>query len=282
MLNKSFKMAEYRGSYYSEGSTFREIASLPVTAFNAGKNYYEVLRVINGHCLFLKDHLLRLQKSVSLAELDYEFIIQDVAAVIRGLIRKNGIINGNIRLVLQVKEGGSPVLYTYCIPHAYPSPDDYDKGVPTAVFNFVRSNPNIKQYNHAYKQQVAEFIANNNIYEALLRDDRDCITEGSKSNVFFVARECIMTAPGDQVLKGITREKVFLLCKNLNYKIIESPISINTLSRMEAVFLTGTSPKILPVNRVDEIPFSTANERMRNLMAAYDDLIVNEFSSGSA
>ncbi len=107
----------------------------------------------------------------------------------------------------------------------------------------------------------------------MLRDEKNCITEGSKSNVFFIANERVMTAPGDQVLKGITREKVFLLCNKLNYKIIECPISIDTLYSMEAVFLTGTSPRILPVNRIDEISYSTGHPMMRNLMKAYDDLI---------
>ncbi len=266
-------MSEYRGLFYTEGSSIKNISSLSETAFTTGDCYYEVLRVLNGNCLFLEDHLLRLQNSVNLAGVDYTFTIQDVSAVIRELIQKNNLANGNIRIVLQVHKGRGPVLYTYCVPHSYPSPGDYEKGVPTAVFNFIRQNPNIKQYNHDYKQQVLEFIKEKDIYEALLRDEKNCITEGSKSNVFFIANEKVMTAPGDQVLKGITREKVFLLCNKLNYKIIECPISIDTLSSMEAVFLTGTSPRILPVNRIDEISYSTGHPMMRNLMKAYDDLI---------
>jgi branched-chain amino acid aminotransferase len=271
-------MSEYRGSYYSEGSTFKKISFLSASAFNSGASYYEVLRVLDSKCLFLEDHLLRLQNSVSLAGLKYTFVAADISAVIRELIHKNGLVNGNIRLVLQVPEGGSPMLYTYCVPHSYPSPDNYANGVPTAVFKFVRSNPNIKQYNHVYKQQVLEFINKTSIYEALLCDDRDCITEGSKSNVFFIRKEYVLTAPGNQVLKGITREKIFLLCKKLNYTILECPISIDTLPSMEAVFLTGTSPKILPVNRVDEITFSTGHSMMRTLMKAYDDLILEDMA----
>ncbi len=42
---------------------------------------------------------------------------------------------------------------------------------------------------------------------------------------------------------------------------------------MEAVFLSGTSPKILPVNRIGRISYSTVHPMMQNLMAAYDELI---------
>jgi branched-chain amino acid aminotransferase len=271
-------MPDYTGSYYSEDSSFKKISSLSVAAFEKGDCYYEVLRVMNGNCLFIGDHLNRLRTSVSLSGLKYTFSHETVSAIIRELIHKNDLVNGNIRLVLQAQEGRAPVLYTYCIPFSYPHREQYEKGVPTALFKVIRQNPNIKQYNHVYQQQVRDFILKNNIYEALLQDDMNCITEGSKSNVFFIRNECVLTAPGEKVLKGITREKVFLLCSNLNYKLIECSISTDTLSSMEAVFLTGTSPKILPVNRIDQIAYSTGHAMMKNLMAAYDDLITEDIS----
>jgi branched-chain amino acid aminotransferase len=271
-------MSDYSGSYYSENTSFKKISSLSASTFETGSCYYEVLRVMNGNCLFIEDHLNRLQTSVSLSGSKYTFQIQEVSAIIKELIRKNKLINGNIRLVMQEREGHPPVLYTYCIPHSYPSGDLYERGVPTAIFKIVRNDPNIKRYNHNYQQQVRDFIQNRNIYEALLQDDMNCITEGSKSNVFFIRNECVLTAPGEKVLKGITREKVILLCSKLNYKLIECPISIDTLTSMQAVFLSGTSPKILPVNRIDQIAYSTGHAMVKNLMAAYDDLIQEDIS----
>jgi branched-chain amino acid aminotransferase len=271
-------MADYSGSYYSEDTAFRKISSLSASAFETGACYYEVMRVMNGSCLFIEDHLNRLQNSVSLSGSKYAFHVQEVSAIIRELIQKNKLINGNIRLVLQEKEGCPAVLYTYCIPHAYPSREMYEQGVPTAIFKIVRNNPNIKRYNHIYQQQVRDFIQDRNIYEALLQDDMNCITEGSKSNVFFIRNECVLTAPGEKVLKGITREKVNLSCSKLNYKFIECPISIDTLTSMDAVFLSGTSPKILPVNRIDQITFSTGHVMLKKLMGAYDDLILEDIS----
>ncbi len=203
-------MAGYSGIYYSEDSSFKEITSLSPLAFEEGTCFYEVMRVMNGNCVFLQDHLNRLQASVSLSGLKYAFHIEEVAAVIRELIRKNGLREGNIRLVLQHKEGHEPVLFTYCIPYSYPSAEQYKQGVPTDLFKIVRNNPNIKQYNSIYQQQVREFIQDKDIYEALLLDDSGCITEGSKSNVFFIRNECVMTAPGEKVLKGITRDKVII------------------------------------------------------------------------
>jgi branched-chain amino acid aminotransferase len=271
-------MTDYCGSYYSENSLFIKTSSLPTAAFETGACYYEVMRVMDGNCLFIEDHLNRLKKSVSLSGLKYTINFQEVSAIIRELIRKNELVSGNIRLVLQAKESRQPVLYTYCVPFSYPSRELYEQGVPTAVFKIIRNNPNIKQINLSYQQQMRDFILHTGIYEALLQDAMNCITEGSKSNVFFIREGCVMTAPGEKVLKGITREKVILLCSKLNYKLIECPISIDTLPSMEAAFLSGTSPKLLPVNRIDHITYSTGHVMMKNLMAAYDELILEDIS----
>jgi len=271
-------MPEFCGTYYSEDMSFKKTSFLSIAAFETGICYYEVMRVMDGNCLFIEDHLTRLQRSVSLSGLKYTFNFQEVSAIIRELIRRNELVSGNIRLVLQAKENRQPVLYTYCVPFSYPARELYEQGVATAVFKIVRNNPNIKQYNHGYQQQMRDFILKTGIYEALLQDDMNCITEGSKSNVFFIMEECVMTAPGEKVLKGITREKVILLCSKLNYKLFECPISIDTLPSMEAAFLSGTSPKILPVNCIGQIHYSTGHVMMKNLMAAYDDLIQEDIS----
>jgi branched-chain amino acid aminotransferase len=271
-------MSDFSGSYYAEDASFKKIATLSTADFETGACYYEVLRVMDGNCLFIEDHLNRLQSSVSLSGLKYTFSIRDVTAMIRELIRKNELKSGNIRLVLQAKESRQPVLYSYCVPFSYPARELYEQGVPTAIFKIVRSNPNIKQYNPVYQQQLRDFILNSNIFEALLQDDLNCITEGSRSNVFFIREEYVMTAPGEKVLKGITREKVILLCNKLNYKLLECPISIDTLPSMEAVFLSGTSPKILPVNRIGHLTYSTGHIMLKKLMEAYDDLILEDIS----
>jgi len=98
------------------------------------------------------------------------------------------------------------------------------------------------------------------------------VSEGSRSNVFFIRHDLIRTPPGDQVLKGITRNKVIQLCRKLNIKLIEDPISIDELNKFEAVFLTGTSPKVLPVRRIGSMIYNPDHQLTRLLAVAYDEL----------
>lgn len=123
------------------------------------------------------------------------------------------------------------------------------------------------------RQRISEFIRAENLYDALLVGEDETITEGSKTNVFFVKKATLYTAPGDMVLKGITRQKVFDLCKQLNYKIIERSISIITLHKYEAAFFSGTSPKILPIRRIANIQYDVTHPVVKTLMTAYDNLI---------
>jgi len=111
------------------------------------------------------------------------------------------------------------------------------------------------------------------VYELLLTSDGK-VTEGSRSNIFFIKGQTIFTAPGDSVLKGITRKKIFGVCKKIRFEVIEKVISINELSDYEAAFLSGTSPKVLPIKQIQGLSeYDTQNETLNKVREAYDELI---------
>ncbi len=268
-------MPEYTGTYFSENSFFKEVVHFSSDIFDEGFALYEVLRIFRGMPLFLEDHIKRLQESVRLSGHQYRLSFPVIRHILNNLVKKTGIFEGNVKIVLHFRDQQQPVLYTYFIPHFYPTPEMYQDGVETDLFMAVRNNPNIKQMVPAMRQRISEFIRAENLYDALLVDEDETITEGSKTNVFFVKKATLYTAPGDKVLKGITRQKVFDLCNQLNYKIIERSISIITLHKYEAAFFTGTSPKILPINRIANIRYDVNHQVVKNILLAYDSLIIH-------
>ena len=56
----------------------------------------------------------------------------------------------------------------------------------------------------------------------------------------------------------------------LDYAIIEEAVSASDAGEFDAVFLTGTSPKVLPVNSIDDNQFSVDHSCVTQLMAHYD------------
>lgn len=268
-------MPEYTGTYFSENNQFREVSLFSTEILTTGIALYEVLRVFRGIPLFLNDHMNRLQESVRLSGRQYTLSFPVIRYLLKNLIKLNGFHEGNVKIVLHFSDYKMPVLYTYFIPHFYPTPDMYQDGVETDLFMAVRNNPNIKLMVPEMRQRISEFIRAENLYDALLVDEDETITEGSKTNVFFVKKTTLYTSPGDKVLKGITRQKVIELCNQLNFKFIEKSISIITLQKYEAAFFTGTSPKILPISRIANIQYDTAHPAIKMIMAAYDNLIAS-------
>jgi len=266
---------EPAGGFYFDGTGFCASGSPDAGIFEEG-DFYEVLRVMDGVCLFVKDHLNRLNDSILLSGITRLPDTRWIQDIIAELIFKNHLVSGNIKLVLKAMTNGRQVLYAFCIPFSYPEPVHYLNGVTTAVYNAMRLNPNVKRLVPVLQEPLQKFIADKKVYEALLTDNHDRILEGSRSNVFFIRGAEVLTAPGDRVLKGITRMKVIYLCNKLNISLIEKAISINDLNKTEGVFITGTSPKILPVRRIDECIYPTDHLVLRKLMVAYDLLVREE------
>jgi branched-chain amino acid aminotransferase len=261
--------------FYFDGTGFRTSGLLDAGTFQEG-DFYEVLRVMDGICLFVTDHLNRLRESVTLSGLTQLPDTARIRDIIVQLISLNKLEAGNIKLVWKAQPGGEQALYAFCIPFSYPGRELYVTGVPTALYKARRLNPNVKRLVPSFQDSLQRFIAEKNVYEALLADEQDRILEGSRSNVFFIRDAAVFTAPGDRVLKGITRMKVIDLCNNLNICLIENAVSINHLIGMEGVFITGTSPKILPVCRIDDREYRTGHPLLNKLITGYDSLIREE------
>jgi branched-chain amino acid aminotransferase len=55
--------------------------------------------------------------------------------------------------------------------------------------------------------------------------------------------------------------------------VIEREVNFNELQQFDAAFITGTSPKILPIKKIDNFTFNHQNKIVRQLMKKYDELI---------
>lgn len=245
-------------------------------AFSTGASstIYEVLRVVSGIPVFLERHMDRLEISAKLLNHSIAGISDNIRYSIGELIKANNSPDKNVKIIVYNMENPIPDYMVYFILSNYPTPEQYDVGVNVILLEEERNNPNAKVVNSGYKERVAAALADANAYEALLVNRENEITEGSRSNIFFVRDNKLFTAPKGNVLMGITRLYVFELCKDLGIEIIEEPISVSILKEMEGVFMTGTSPKILPISTIDDMSFSSAkNSIIKALMKRYDDII---------
>jgi len=235
---------------------------------------YEVIRVIDGIPLFLEEHIERLNKSANLLNYDITDILDTITKDIKKVIDLNNNPNKNLKILLYNIEKPVPNYYIFFIESNYPANELYQTGIKTITYKAIRENPQAKTINKKFRKNVNIEISKNNAYEALLINELGEISEGSRSNVFFVKNDSIYTAPGKNVLLGTTRKKIIKICDELNFEVNEKPITIEFLKTCDALFITGTSPKVLPISQVDEITFDSPNNKVvQRIMKTYDSLI---------
>jgi len=252
---------------------------IPVSeAWDASAGYsrtiYEVIKVVSGIPLFLEKHMERLEASARLINYSVTNISNNILKSITELIKANNSPEKNMKIIVYNMENAIPDFMAYFIRSSYPTSEQYETGVHGILLKEERSNPNAKVVNSGYKERVAAALAEAKAYEALLVNREGEITEGSRSNIFFVRNGKVLTAPKGNVLIGITRVYVFELCKNLGIEIIEEPISVSMLGEMDGVFMTGTSPKILPISTIGDMSFnSSKNPVIKALIKSYNDVV---------
>jgi branched-chain amino acid aminotransferase len=235
---------------------------------------YEVIRIIDGFPLFIEDHFVRLQKSMAIQGIGFKMEYPEFRKKITKLVKLNQIPDGNIKFVYSVAEDEPHWLFTF-IPHSYPTPENYRNGVPTNLYFAERENPNAKVIQNLVREGANRLIAEQKLYEVLLVDSNKMITEGSRSNVFFVKGDVFYTAPESQVLVGVTRLKVLECLKELNFQVVEKAVGADEISQFDAAFLTGTSPKVLPIRFIGKLEFNTQLPVVKEMMNYYDSMIVS-------
>ena len=234
------------------------------------KIIYEVLRVVNGKPVFLKEHLARMQKSFKLINKEFPYSEEEIESLIIKVIKKNDNAIGNIKITYNISNSNLKIYY---IMHSYPAEEYYEKGVKVILYYGERENPNLKIVSTGFRAKVAEKMKEAKAHEALLVDRNGFITEGSKSNFFAIKDKKLITAKGETVLRGITRDKIFKIAEELGVEVEEKEIKATEIRELESLFISGTSVAILPISQVDDIKFDINNEILRNIMKKYNNLL---------
>ena len=230
---------------------------------------YEVIRLMNGRPQFLSEHFARLEGSLGAIGKTVPFTYKTLEQSITDLAEEGQIKDHNLKLEVDIS--GHGVLYMN--PTHYPSPKQYAEGVRTGLFEGERKNPNIKMMDQALRDATNAAIRERDLYEVILVDRNGQITEGSRSNVFFIRDGEVYTSPLHQVLPGITRGKIIEILKGKGITVYEEPLAATDIASFDAAFISGTSPKVLPIAQMDDTTYDVNDPLLRNLMNWYDQTL---------
>lgn len=249
------------------------------TILEKGKSLYDVIRVKNSIPLFLEKYLIRINRTAKLENVKLWMTDDEIIEKILKLIELNKVEEDSLKLVFSFNNDycgdHENIFLAYMMVNNAPTNEQFLRGVDTISFSAERNNPHAKVFNYKLRLATSELIKNQNIYEVVLVDKNQNITEGSRSNIFFIKNEIVYTTLIDSVLPGITRENIIDICKKNQINIFETKIEYNQLKDFDSVFMTGTSRKVLPVNKIDNFYFDVNNKTLRTIQNLYNQEIEN-------
>lgn len=272
-------MPEYTRDLFIANGKLLPVDSF-VEFFSPDLHYiYEVFRIIDAIPLFIEDHLDRFFHTTLLAGVDAgcdrECLLRDIKIVIRA----NGGGEGNIKISKVPGKSATNNLLIYFTPHLYPTPEQFANGVGVKLLDAERKNPNAKVMDIPLRAETDQIKQADEVYEVLLVDQDGYITEGSRSNVFFIFGDEVITPPLEMVLPGVTRKHVMQLCETHNIGLSEEKVHRDDLLKVDSLFLSGTSRKVLPILRLDESIYPINNELLRSLMRLFNQHVLDYIST---
>lgn len=238
---------------------------------------YEVVRVIGRTPLFLKGHYERLLSSLLSAGKDNFISYREYSDATDRLITSGDKKDFNLKTIVDPATGE---WYIFESPSSYPDDRLYSKGINTSVLKYERNNPNAKIVNTDLTAVAAKLMEATGAYEVILEDSDGKITEGSRSNIFFFKNERLFTPPLSKVLPGITRLKIMDTMEKEGIPVEEKDITREDIASFEGAFMSGTSPKILPIKTIDGVKYQvTGNAFVRRLIDAFQKTIDEDLNN---
>lgn len=243
-----------------------------------GAVIYEVIRYLNGKGLFVEDHFQRLQNSFDIQGVENSVDLPAFHEYASILLSVNEEKDCNVKIMSTGKD-----FVVYLSKKFYPGAEYYRDGISTACIQIERPSPNAKIRRGEYVERIEAFKRTNEIFEAILMNSEGYLTEGSRSNLFFVMKNepgVLYTAPSEMILEGIMRKYVLDICAKENVAVKFEPVKYSSMENVEALFITGTSINVLPIAKVDEIRYnSPENDTVLRIMNGFNQY-VNSVTEG--
>lgn len=232
--------------------------------FLYGDGVYEAIRAYDGIVFKLREHVDRLYESAKSLKIEMPLAKEELGRVVVEVLKKNQLKNGYVRIVVSRGAGKmgvdprncpKPTLVVMAEPRE-PLFGEKVKGISAIVSSLRRTpswalDPRIKTLNYLNNILAKIEAIEAGVEEAIMLNEQGYVAETSTENIFVVKNGAIATPhPSMGVLKGITRDVVIRIAKELGYPLEERSITVHELYNADEIFVTGTAAEVVPVIKV--------------------------------
>ena len=271
----SGRVVYHNGEFVSEKDAKISIFD---SALMFGDMVFEMTRSFNKKQFKLKEHLVRLYAGVKILRIPLHLTIDQLESVCYETIEKNdpyfsatdehrlmiNVSRGPLAIYSQVFDGNlSPTVVVADFPLKWTVVGMgklFDEGI-NAVVTSQRAipghllDPKIKNRSRIHYQmaniEASRFKGENNW--ALLLDPDGFVAEGTGDNFFIVKNGTIITPEGRNILRGVSRDYIFDLSRELGLPCVEKNIELYDVYTADEAFMTGTPFCLLPVTGLNGV-----------------------------
>lgn len=254
------------GQYYDR-------ADAKISVFDHGLLYgdgvFEGIRIYNGRIFELEAHITRLYESAHTIALQIPISREEMIRQTVETVRRNGLTDGYIRLVVTRGEGDLGLNPIKC-PKAsyfiiastiqlYPE-EAYTKGLKIITCSIRRNehqtiNGNVKSLNYLNNIMAALELRSAGVNEGLMLTTEGYVCECTADNFFMVKKGRLWTPDAATgALRGITRMVVMRLARHMGIEVHEGFYTLHDVYNADECFLTGTGAEVAPIVEVDLRP----------------------------
>ena len=228
---------------------------------------YEVTSVLNGKLVDFDGHAVRLERSLSELDMASPVTKDELLAIHRELVERNGVVEGMI--YLQITRGAPAdrdfvfpdpaetpstiVLFTQNKPGLADNPAA-KKGMKVISIDDIRwGRRDIKTVQLLYPSMGKMMAKKAGADDAWMLQD-GYVTEGTSNNAYIVKNGKIITRPkSNDILHGITRAAVLRFAEEAQMEVEERLFTIDEAKEADEAFITSASTFVMPVVEIDGV-----------------------------
>ncbi|MEN3793843.1 D-amino-acid transaminase [Fulvimarina sp. MAC3] len=225
---------------------------------------YEVTAVLSGKLVDFSGHMKRLRRSLSELAMASPASDDDLLAIHRDLISRNGIEDGLVYMQITrgaaerdfafPPEGTEPSLVLFTQEKALRETPASKTGITVATVPDLRwSRRDIKTVQLLYPSMAKMEAKGKGADDAWMVDGDGFVTEGTSNNAYIVKADGTVVTRhlSNDILHGITRAAVVGLSEQEGRSVEVRPFTVEEAKAAQEAFVTSASAFVMPVVSID-------------------------------
>lgn len=228
-----------------------------------GEGLFETIRVSGGAPCYANLHWRRLCSSARVLGIPFKLSLKEWLTNLSVFIKATKLNNGGIKVVLSSGSaprdlnvrGKTPYLFLEAFEY---TPNYSSITLIKAPWLRDSNNPiyNIKSINYLEAIMAYRYAKENGAEDALFFNLDNFALETTVANIFLIIDDCLITPPlSCNILPGITRSRILILCQRLKQPCSEHMITLSMLAQAQALFICNTLQAIRPVRAFNEFKY---------------------------